>query len=1048
MFNFNKEADFENALIALLATKSWEKEVLRYPTEEKLIANWQAHLNKTNQHIDKLDVPLLRTEMNQILEQVQALKTPYALNGFINGKTVAIKRENEKSRHFGKEVSLDIFDREEISAGKSRYQIAQQPRFSPRSDLYPKQRGDLMLLINGMPMFHIELKRSGVPISQATNQIERYHKAGAFSGIFSLVQVFVAMTPEECRYFANTGGPLNPAFYFRWADFNNVYMNDWDKVATHFLSIPMAHQFIGDYTIADAKDEQLKVLRSYQYYAVNKIADTVAKTDWTAGNQRGGYIWHTTGSGKTMSSFKSAQLISRRKDADKVIFLLDRIELGKQSLEEYQNFADSKDDVQATENTAILLAKLKSKQDRDRLIVTSIQKMSNIKAEEGVNEADIEQISGKRLVFIIDEAHRTTFGDMLLTIKHTFPNAIFFGFTGTPIEEENAKKSSTTATVFGNELHRYSIADGIRDENVLGFHPFHIRTFKDSDLRRSVALQEAKATDESEVFADDQKKKIYNQFMNDVPMAGEYTSDGKYQKGIEDYIPNVQYQTPEHVNAVIDDMLENWPRLSQGKKYHAIFATSSIPEAVNYYRLIKARIAEKIRIAEEVRIAEEAKNSEEAKNPWPKLTALFDPNILNDGQGNDKEIWIAEILKDYNAQFHTNFGYATYSRFKTDLSDRLSHINAYKRIKPDEQLDLLIVVDQMLTGFDSKWLNTLYLDKILDYANLIQAFSRTNRLCDKTDKPFGLIRYYRKPHTMQQNIERAVKLYSGDRPMGLFVDNLDKIINKMNVCFAEIADIFKRAGVADFATNPDDATACAKFVKLFNQLNDHLQAARLLGFVWEKLSYNVVQEDDSVITATLNFDQETYDKLLARYKDLFKEEPGGGGGGSDEVPFDLRSHINEIETDRIDQEYMNDRFTKWLKNIGSMEEAAALEELHHSFATLSKEDQKFAELFLHDVQSGDIELDPSLALSDYIADYKQKDANDKVEKVIQNLSLDGDLLRAMLARKYTRENLDLGRLNSLKATVDREKAKVYFNEERMIFLNKRIDEFLREFITG
>ena len=1019
---FNKESDFENALIALLATKSWEKEVLRHPTEEDLIANWQAHLNKTNLHIDKLDVPLIRSEMNQILEQVQALKMPYALNGFINGKTVAIKRENEASRHFGKEISLDIFDREEISAGKSRYQIAQQPHFTPRSDLYPKQRGDLMLLINGMPMFHIELKRSGVPISQATNQIERYHKAGAFSGIFSLVQVFVAMTPEECRYFANTSGPLNPAFYFRWADFNNVYMNDWDKVATHFLSIPMAHQFIGDYTIADAKDEQLKVLRSYQYYAVNKIADTVAKTDWTAGNQRGGYIWHTTGSGKTVSSFKAAQLISRRRDADKVIFLLDRIELGKQSLEEYQNFADSKNDVQATENTAILLAKLKSKQDRDRLIVTSIQKMSNIKAEEGVNEADIEQISGKRLVFIIDEAHRTTFGDMLLTIKHTFPNALFFGFTGTPIEEENAKKNSTTATIFGNELHRYSIADGIRDENVLGFHPFHIRTFKDSDLRKAVALQEAKAANERDVFANDQKKKIYNQFMNDVPMAGKYDENGKYQKGIEDYVPNVQYQTAEHINAVVDDMLENWQRLSQGKKYHAIFATSSIPEAVNYYRLIKA------------------------KNSGLKLTALFDPNILNDGQGSDKEEWIAEILDDYNAQFDTSFGYASYAKFKTDLSDRLSHINAYKRIKSEEQLDLLIVVDQMLTGFDSKWLNTLYLDKILDYANLIQAFSRTNRLCNKTDKPFGLIRYYRKPHTMQRNIERAVKLYSGDRPMGLFVDNLDKVIDKMNVCFADIADIFKRAEVADFATNPDDATACAKFVKLFNQLNDHLQAARLLGFVWEKLSYDVVQEDDSVITATLNFDQETYDKLLARYKDLFKEEPSSGGG-SDEVPFDLRSHINEIETYKIDQDYMNARFEKWLKAIGDSEKTAALEELHHSFATLSKEDQKFAELFLHDVQSGDIQLDPSLALSDYIANYKQKDANDKVEKVISALGLNDDLLRTMLARKYTRENLDLGRFNDLKASVDKEKAKVYFNEKRMIFLNKRIDEFLRAFIT-
>lgn len=301
---------------------------------------------------------------------------------------------------------------------------------------------------------------------------------------------------------------------------------------------------------------------------------------------------------------------------------------------------------------------------------------------------------------------------------------------------------------------------------------------------------------------------------------------------------------------------------------------------------------------------------------------------------------------------------------------------------------------------------------------------------------------------MQRNIERAVKLYSGDRPMGLFVDNLDKVIHKMNVCFAEIADIFKWAELEDFSKNPDDTTLCAKFVKLFNQLNEHLQAARLLGFSWEKLSYDMVQEDDSVITVTLDFDQETYDKLLARYKDLFKEEPGSGGGGSDEVPFDLRSYINEIETDKIDQNYMNARFEKWLKTIGGIEEAAALEELHHSFATLSKEDQKFAELFLHDVQSGDIVLDPSLVLSDYIADYKQKDANDKVVKVIKDLGLDDNLLRSMLARKYTRENLDLGRFNDLKASVDKEKARVYFNEKRMIYLNKRIDEFLRAFITG
>ena len=1007
---FKKEADFEKALVQMLSTKGWETETLDYPDEAALIANWQAHLDKTNAHIDRLDVPLVESEMAQILEQVNQLKTPYKINEFINGKTVSVKRENPESRHFGKEISLEIFDREEISAGKSRYQIAVQPRFRARSDLFPQQRGDLMLLINGLPLFHIELKRSGVPISQATNQIERYHEAGAFTGIFALVQIFVAMNPEECRYFANTAGSLNSAFYFHWADFNNEPMNQWNKIAQDFLSIPMAHRLIGDYTIADAKDEQLKVLRSYQYWAVNKIADAVAQSDWQSGQQRGGYIWHTTGSGKTMSSFKAAQIIARRKDADKVIFLLDRIELGKQSLEEYRNFADDEKDVQATENTGVLLGKLKSDSDRSRLIVTSMQKMSNIKHEEGVNEADIALIAAKRLVFIVDEAHRTTFGDMLLTIKKTFPHALFFGFTGTPIEAENAKKGATTATIFGNELHRYSIADGIRDKNVLGFHPFHIRTFKDSDLRRVVALQAAKAKDEQEAFADEKKKRIFNQWMNEASMLE-----------VETQIPNSQYCTNAHADAVVDDILQNWTRLSQGGKYHAIFATSSIPEAVEYYRRIKAR------------------------NSGLNITALFDPNIDNNGQGSLKEDGIAEILADYNAQFGTSFGYADYPKFKADLSDRLSHIRAYKNIKPEEQLNLLIVVDQMLTGFDSKWLNTLYLDKMLDYANLIQAFSRTNRLCDPADKPFGIIRYYRKPHTMQENIDKAVKLYSGNRPMGLFVDNLDKFIDKMNGHFAEISEIFRNAGYPDFSRNPKDETACAKFVKLFNQLNGALESAKLLGFDWEQLSYEVVQEDDSVIAASLNFDRETYDKLLARYKDLF---PKVRGTGSDDVPFDLLSHINEIETDKIDQDYMNARFTKWLKTLGKTENAVAFTELHHSFATLSQEDQRFAEQFLHDVQSGEVTPNPELSLSDYIVRYKQRAADSRIQKIIDDLGLNAELLHAMLARKYSPENLDLTKFKLLKESVSKEKAQAFFEETRAIYLNKQIDAFLRKVVTG
>ena len=495
-----------------------------------------------------------------------------------------------------------------------------------------------------------------------------------------------------------------------------------------FISIPMAHQLIGFYTVADDSDGVLKVMRSYQYFAASAISDKVSKTKWESGNQLGGYVWHTTGSGKTMTSFKSAQLIASSKDADKVIFLMDRIELGTQSLKEYRGFADENESVQATENTGVLITKLKSTDPADTLIVTSIQKMSNIKDEAGgLKASDIEYINGKRIVFIVDEAHRSTFGDMLITIKTTFPKAIFFGFTGTPIQDENQKKKNTTTTVFGNELHRYSIADGIRDKNVLGFDPYKVLTFKDKDVRKVVALEKAKAQTEEEAISDPLKSKVYYKYMDagQVGMVGHFDNKGDYIKGIEDYIPNVQYQTEEHTTTVVKDILENWVTLSHNSKFHAIFATSSIPEAINYYRMIKEM------------------------KPELKVTALFDPNIDNGGGVAFKEAGLVEIIEDYNERYGQDFTIPTFAKMKKDIAARLAHKKPYERIanEPEKQIDLLIVVDQMLTGFDSKWINTLYMDKVLLYENIIQAFSRTNRLFGP-DKPFGTIRYYRKPHTM------------------------------------------------------------------------------------------------------------------------------------------------------------------------------------------------------------------------------------------------------------------------------------------------------------
>ena len=1039
---FTKEADFEEAVVKLLIERGWKDGVLKNYTEQQLIQNWANILFENNRGIDRLnDYPLTDGEMQQIMEQVTNAKTPMKLNKFINGKSVLIKRDNPDDKlNFGKEVSLKIYDRLEIAAGLSRYQIAEQPKFPTKSKILNDRRGDLMLLINGMPVIHMELKKSGVSIKQACNQIEKYAAEGIFTGLFSLVQIFVAMNPEETVYFANPGpeGQFNPSYYFHWADFYNEPMNDWKDVTTALLSIPMAHMLVGFYTVADGSDGILKVMRSYQYYAASKISDAVSKAKWENDQQRGGYIWHTTGSGKTMTSFKSAQLIASSKDADKVIFLMDRIELGTQSLKEYRNFAGENEEVQATENTDVLVDKLKSTSPSDTLIVTSIQKISNIKddAQNKLNPNDIALINAKRLVFIVDECHRSTFGDMMQTIKHTFPKALFFGFTGTPIQGENQKKMSTTATVFGNELHRYSIADGIRDHNVLGFDPYKVLTFKDSDLRKAVALEKAKAYSVDEALADPQKSKVFYKYLN-LPMAGGKDALGEEIKGIEDYIPNTQYEGEEHQKAVVEDICENWQTQSRNSKFHAIFATSSIPEAIQYYK----------------RFREAA--------PWLKVTALFDPNIDNNGKGITKEEGLKEIVEDYNARYGQDFSIPTFAKMKKDIAARLAHKSPYQRIEhtPEKQLDLLIVVDQMLTGFDSKWINTLYLDKMLQYENLIQAFSRTNRLFGD-DKQFGTIKYYRRPHTMEKNIADAVKEYSGDKPFGLFVDKLDKNVEKLNALYAEIKDLFVSAGIEEFSQIPADMAERKKFADLFQSFNENLEAAKVQGFEWDKPIVIINEDADEKTELHADFDERTFKVLALRYKELFTPNPDGSENDpDDDVPYAVNSYLTTIDTADIDTDYMNSRFEKYLKIFyqeGAEAEAIhqAETELHRTFATLSQEEQKYANIFLHDIQSGAVVPQPGKTLREYIAEYIAQKQNDQIHKVAEVFGLDEKKLRAFMRANITEANInEFGRFDDLKATVDKAKAKAYFEaiEGTKLIPPKvpvKYDKLLREFIVS
>lgn len=1048
MDHFDKEADFEKELIAALQSYGWEHKVLYNFTEKDLIQNWADILFENNRGIDRLnDCPLIPEEMDELLEQIRELRTPLALNGFINGKTVAITRKNPADHlHYGKEVSLKIYDRMEIAAGQSRYQIAEQPIFARHEKVLQDRRGDVMLLINGMPVFHIELKRSGVPTQEAVNQIEKYAHEGVFTGLFSLVQVFVAMNPEETLYFANPGpdGRFNPDFYFHWADLNNDPINDWKLVVERLLSIPMAHQLIGFYTVADDSDGILKVMRSYQYYAANKISDRVATNDWSEGNQLGGYVWHTTGSGKTMTSFKSAQLIANSKDADKVVFLMDRIELGTQSLKEYRAFANNADDVQETEDTITLIAKLKSTDPKNTLIVSSIQKMSNIKEDAAgkMRAKDLEEMKNKRMVFIIDECHRSTFGEMLSTIKQTFPNALFFGFTGTPVFVENEQAMSTTADIFGNELHRYSIADGIRDKNVLGFDPTMVCVYRDKDLRKQVAIHESGASSEEEAITDTGKSTKYYHFMSssEVPMSGKRGTDGKYLKGIEDYIGQEAWQTDEYQNQVVDDIMCNWMTLSRNSKFHAIFATSSIPEAIRYYHKFRT------------------------KYPSLKVTGLFDPTIDNEGgkKSLDKEDGLKEMLEDYNRIFRQNFDIGGYASFKKDVSARLAHKKPYERINTEQQLNLLIVVNQMLTGFDSKWINTLYLDKVIVYQNLIQAFSRTNRLFNINEKPFGSIRYYRMPHTMKRNIEDAVKLYSGDRPQGLFADHLPDNVRHMNMSFRDIAQIFENAGVPEMQKLPDDLASKAKFAKLFREFSTYLQAARIQGFRWDKTEYSSKvdpedHEQEEIITLIPT--EKQYEILLQRYKELRNHSDGENGEEETEVTFPIDPYLTEQNTGVIDNDYMNSRFEKWKKqlqdpNVDPKDLETTLEALHKSFAFLSQEDQKFANIFLHDVQTGDAELIPGMTFRDYIVSYKKHAKQEQIRKVVYYLGVSEKLLTDLMDAHVNRDKLnEYGRFDALKATVSAQKAQEYFSriDGRKLppfLVNNRVDKLLTDFILS
>lgn len=1015
---FDLERDFEDALIAKLRDeKGWVDGVIENPTPADLLDNWARIVFENNNTRDKLNgCPLTEFEKSQLLEHLTRCRSPYEANELLRGEAVDIKRDNaDDALHCGSVVSLRIFDKLSVGGGKNRYQIARQPEFPVNIETEADRRGDVSLLINGLPVIHIELKRTGVSPTVACNQIKSYLHRGIFDGIFGMVQMFVAMNPEQAVYFANPGrdyvdahGDLPVRYMFHYADERNAVLDEWDRVASRLLSIPAAHKMVSLYTIANAPTKNLMIMRSYQMHAVEAITAKVAGRDWNGYDQRGGYVWHTTGSGKTLTSYKTATHLNDIGRADQVLLVVDRVDLNTQTLDEYRGFSCELVDVDGARSGGSLLRRLKDPDDRT-LIVTTVNKLAS--AAKMADADAVDAIARKRIVVIVDECHRTTFGEMMTASKSLLPHAVFFGFTGTPIGSFNARGDLTTRDIFGECIAKYTIANGIHDGNVLEFDVKGFSPFEEEGLRQAVALSKAHAATPDEAFADPDRKRTYLRYLEEVEMCYplDEVTGRPVKRGIEDLVPSSQYDTDAYRREVVANIRSCWANVSVGGKLHAMLATSSIPEAVEYYRLLREMC------------------------PDLRVTALFDPSDdyggeVSDTRTIDKIRGIAEILSDYNAWYGKRYDVSSYAEFKGDLMDRLAHKGAYRRIdgKPEARLDICIVVDQLLTGYDSHWVRTLFLDKYLTHERIIQAFSRTNRLLDD-DKAFGMIRYYRKPNSMRRNIEYAIRKYSGGEEVDVIVKPVTAHVREANEALAEIRAVFAAEGIDDMSRLPESDEAVAKFVKEVNRLMGAVRAATAQGFALaDGHAVRLDEGTGEVLDETMSdVDEGTLRTLLARYGEV---ETKRGNPAGEVPPFEVSASISQIAAEKIDADYIDKMFHDYIAAVGagapSEEQQAALNALHNEFPKLSREDQLIADQLITEIQSGTFEVREGWRFSDYVNREKTRRDDACLAEICGALGCDAAIARELRSSGVAEERIDdFGRYSALRATVDRHVAR-------------------------
>ena len=710
-----------------IKTKIWKYEP-NIKTTEDLWNNFRSILYTLNQ--DKLDRPLSDIEFNRVKSVISNLKTPYEAGQFLYGLNGVSQVEVDLDD--GQHVFLTVFDQKQIGAGNTQYQVVNQISRDPKITGRPSRRFDTTMLINGLPIIQIEEKADTHDVNEALNQMHQYIGERQYTDIFSTLQILVAITPNDVKYMANTtADKFNKDFAFRWQDRDNKPVRNWKEFVDLMLSIPMAHQMATNFMILDGtKNKQMiKVMRPYQVYATQAVLAKLKQADFSLGTNKLGYIWHTTGSGKTITSFKTAWLASRMPQVDKVVFVVDRIALTRQTDENYRAYDPSADadagikgSVESTESTRDLERKLKSKDMS--IIVTSVQKLGTLVKRKRFEVPD------KHYVFIVDEAHRSTGGENFDLIQKKFKHAAWIGYTGTPMFDDVVSKTAPrTEDIFGPLLHAYTIREAIADRNVLGFKVDFETTINEEQMKSEYLPAFYK-----EQYPDWSEEKIQNKIEN--------MTDEDMDDMIE---PSIYDENIEHVRLVVADIFKNWRNRSNEGKYNALFTThvggnkASTPMAMMYFnefqRVNKEREAQGLfTLKMAVTFSQSTNNGDYQK-------------VTNDG------LWSA--MQVYNEQFGTAFGLDDTSAYTQDVASRLN-----RTAIDGNFLDIVIVVDQLLTGFDAPQMNTLYVDRTLKNALLIQAYSRTNRVADMKEKPWGRIVNYRWPAYNERLMNKALAIYA------------------------------------------------------------------------------------------------------------------------------------------------------------------------------------------------------------------------------------------------------------------------------------------------